>query len=260
MQRASGTLSEAASSPARRISESISSPTLMKSGMARASRTMIKSHSINKFDAVRMWHEKQDSYAQFRRDVIAAARPPQPTPIGGRPPKKAVDDFFATGGKSVFSEVPPAVPVARPKPVLPPIKESRTLAEDFKTKQEKRNILTMAENGLNSRFSDMFKAFQYIDLDRSGRLSRPEIARALDMWNVPIDDHQLDLLFEQCDKDGDGVSYEEFVDALARDAVAPAAMGKRGMQSKEAMGVDAQEMLAHQLGHSKQKKFTPTIN
>lgn len=39
------------------------------------------------------------------------------------------------------------------------------------------------------------------------------------------------------DKDG-GISYEEFVDALARETVAPAAMGKRGMQSTEAMGVD----------------------
>ena len=119
----------------------------------------------------------------------------------------------------------------------------------------------MAEAGLNSRFSDMFKAFQYVDLDRSGRLSREEISRALDLWNIPIDDHKLDLLFGQCDDDGDGgISYEEFVDALARGTVAPAAMGKRGMQSKEAMGVDSQEMLAEQLGHKKNKKFVPTLN
>jgi hypothetical protein len=37
-------------------------------------------------------------------------------------------------------------------------------------------------------------------------------------------------------------------------------MGKRGMQSKEAMGVDSQEMLAHQLGHKKEKHFDPSIN
>ena len=56
------------------------------------------------------------------------------------------------------------------------------------------------------------------------------------------------------------VDYKEFVDVLARDTVAPAAMGKRGMQSKEAMGVDSQEMLAEQLGHKKLKKFVPTVN
>ena len=119
----------------------------------------------------------------------------------------------------------------------------------------------MAEEGLNSRFSDMFKAFQYVDLDRSGRLSRQEIRRALDLWNVPLDDDKLDLLLSDCDADGDGgISYEEFVDKLARGTVAPAAMGKRGMQSKEAMGVDSQEALAHQLGHGTVKKYNISIN
>ena len=42
--------------------------------------------------------------------------------------------------------------------------------------------------------------------------------------------------------------------------VAPAAMGKRGMQSLEAMGVDAQEFLAHQLGHTKPKNVRASIN
>ena len=73
---------------------------------------------------------------------------------------------------------------------------------------------------------------------------------------------KLDLIMSECDADGDGgVSYEEFVDKLARETVAPAAMGKRGMQSKEAMGVDSQEMLAEQLGHKNFKeKFNPTVN
>ena len=116
--------------------------------------------------------------------------------------------------------------------------------------------MAMAETGMNSRFSDMFKAFQYFDLDRSGRLNRNEVKRAMDLWNVPIDDRKLDILMSECDADDDGgISYEEFVDKLARDSVAPAAMGKRGMQSKEAMGVDAQEMLAEQLGHKSDKQI-----
>jgi len=72
------------------------------------------------------------------------------------------------------------------------------------------------------------------------------------LWGVDLDDAKLEMLMAMCDTDGDGaIGYNEFVDALARDTVAPAAMGKRGMQSLEAMGVDSQEHLAHQLGHVK---------
>ena len=56
-----------------------------------------------------------------------------------------------------------------------------------------------------------------------------------------------------CDRDGDGhVDYKEFVDALARDTVAPAAMGKRGMQAKEAMGVESLDKAF--LGHGNAPK------
>ena len=55
---------------------------------------------------------------------------------------------------------------------------------------------------------------------------------------------------------GDGfINYDEFVDALARDTVAPDAMGKRGMQSDEAMGVSAFALLEEQLGHKKVENF-----
>jgi len=163
--------------------------------------------------------------------------------------------------------VPAAEPVrmATPEPMY--VAPKLTADEEWKKRQELRKVLAMAEEGLNSRFSDMFKAFQYVDLDRSGRLSRSEIRRALDMWNVPLDDSMLDLLLGDCDQDGDGgVSYEEFVDKLARGTVSNAAMGKRGLQSKEAMGVDAQEMLHQQLGHktaaekAKERSFRISIN
>jgi len=151
-------------------------------------------------------------------------------------------------------------PAYEPPPPPPPQVKLDPEAE-FQRKQKLTGIMSMVEEGLNSRFSDMYKAFQYVDLDRSGRLSRKEPTRALEMWNVPIGEEQLDMILGECDRDGDGgVSYEEFVDKLARGTVASAAMGKRGMQSKEAMGVDSQEMLAHQLGHTKLKKFVPTIN
>ena len=57
------------------------------------------------------------------------------------------------------------------------------------------------------------------------------------------------------DDDSGGIGYEEFVDHLARGTVTPAAMGKRGMQSKEAMGVDGQAWIddSKQRGHRKEK-------
>jgi Ca2+-binding EF-hand superfamily protein len=106
-------------------------------------------------------------------------------------------------------------------------------------KLKKSSFVKGASEALNSRFSDMFKAFQYVDLDRSGTLDWKEIRRALDMWNMPVDDAKLAELIAACDYDGDGqVDYKEFVDVLARDTVAPAALGKRDMQASDAMGID----------------------
>ena len=105
----------------------------------------------------------------------------------------------------------------------------------------------------------MFKAFQYVDMDRSGTLNKKEIARALDLWNIPIDHEKLDELIAACDEDGNGeVDYKEFVDVLARDTVAGAAMGKRGMNSQEAMGVA--DVDPEFLGHKKVKNVRASIN
>ena len=98
--------------------------------------------------------------------------------------------------------------------------------------------MRQVQESLNSRYGNMYKAFQFVDTDRSGTLSMSELRRALDMWNVQFDPTTLEQLVRQCDSDGNGgIDYKEFVDALARDTVAPSAMGKRDMQSKEAMGV-----------------------
>ena len=147
------------------------------------------------------------------------------------------------------------------------------------------DFVRAASDAMNMRFQpkDMFKAFQYVDVDRSGKLGKKELAHVLDLWNIPFDGKQLDDLVFACDAEcaapsplaflrvlgpvpivrpasasghaprnaaadhartrtrgsGDGeVDYKEFVDVLARETVTLAAMGKRGMQAKEAMGVD----------------------
>ena len=59
------------------------------------------------------------------------------------------------------------------------------------------------------------QAFKWIDLDRSGRIDKPELKRALKMWAIPKG--AIEQVMDHCDKDGDGISYKEFIDVLARD-------------------------------------------
>ena len=128
-----------------------------------------------------------------------------------------------------------------------------------KKKLKASTFVQSASDALNSRFSDMFKAFQYVDLDRSGTLDKKELVRALDLWNIPLDEDKLDDLIAACDDNGDGqVDYKEFVDVLARDTVACAAMGKRDMQASEAMGVV--DLDPEFLGHKKIKNVRASIN
>jgi len=170
-----------------------------------------------------------------RKSVAAAAEAPPPAPPMRAPP-------------------PPAQPT---QPTPAPVPTQATPAAPKKLK--KRDITDQASNAMNSRFSDMFKAFQYMDLDRSGLLGEKEIARALDLWNIPITRERLRQLIEDCDTNGDGqISYEEFVDAMARDTVTLAAQGKRGMQSMEAMGVA--DLDKEFLGHKHIKNVKATIN
>ena len=71
----------------------------------------------------------------------------------------------------------------------------------------------------------------------------------------------LDELIAACDDDGNGeVNYKEFVDALARDTVAPAAMGKRDMQAKEAMGQDDVEVLSEHIKRRPKKNERFSLN
>ena len=81
-----------------------------------------------------------------------------------------------------------------------------------------RDEYMAVEDALNARFSDMRKAFQYVDLDGSGTLDRSEIERALHLWGLPMEPAKLDALMAMCDTTGEGeISYEEFCYALARD-------------------------------------------
>ena len=65
-------------------------------------------------------------------------------------------------------------------------------------------------------------AFNDIDRDGSGMLSRDELEEYLRRMKVTVTPEKLTELIKGCDSDGDGnISYGEFVDGLARDLVAP---------------------------------------
>ena len=132
----------------------------------------------------------------------------------------------------------PVVPTTETEP--DPEELQAMLAKEARKKEKGEELRKAAELALNVKFSDIRKAFIYYDLDNSGTIDAEELKRAIKFFNIPLDEEALQGMIEKCDKDGDGqISYDEFVDSLSRDTVAMAAMGKRGMQAQEAMGVNA---------------------
>lgn len=79
------------------------------------------------------------------------------------------------------------------------------------------------ENALNQRFSDMRKAFQYIDVNNDGKVTKDELKRAVHFWNVSnpsgVDmDEVVERVISACDHNADGeMDYKEFINCLARD-------------------------------------------
>ena len=72
-----------------------------------------------------------------------------------------------------------------------------------------KNAILSTEAAVNSRFKNMHQAFQSIDMDHSGTISREEMRDALQKWNIPITG-VLDVLMTACDRDGNGgIDYKE---------------------------------------------------
>jgi len=176
---------------------------------------------------------------------------------------KKVENFKMPGyiekEKAEKKPAPPSTPQRRaPRPQPVSAKHADLLAQGYTEAQieDMKRLTDQTSNALNQRYSNMRAAFHYVDVDNNGVVSQKEIERALKMWNISLEPGKVEMIMKQCDRDGDGsISYDEFVDALARDTVAPAAMGKRGMQSDEAMGVSAYALLEEQLGHKKVDNF-----
>ena len=69
--------------------------------------------------------------------------------------------------------------------MLPPPPDTTTAAEKA-AKAKRSQVVGQATDVINAKFSNMFKAFQYIDLDHSGTLSKDEIVRAFDLFNIQV--------------------------------------------------------------------------
>jgi hypothetical protein len=107
-----------------------------------------------KFDQLASWLERQDGELGTK---LAAFRPP--------PPKKKLAPLkgsasAASLGSAAGAPTEPAQPAVREK------SEMEKAVDRAKLKSS--SFVKGASDALNSRFSDMFKAFQYVDLDRSG--------------------------------------------------------------------------------------------
>ena len=107
--------------------------------------------------------------------------------------KNAPKSALGLGALGTAPPTPQAAPATYSAPAAAPAPKAVGTTGDGK-------YVGMASTALNSRFSDMFKAFQYVDLDRSGTLDEKEISRALDMWNVPVDKSRLAELISACDR------------------------------------------------------------
>lgn len=103
--------------------------------------------------------------------------------------------------------------------------------QEFGVLRDSNHVRQLTEEAIGRRFTDMFKAFRYLDIDNSGERQHPrmsvgradvsvllvagtltlqELQRGLELWNIPLGPGQTEQLLAECDKDGDGlVSFEE---------------------------------------------------
>lgn len=80
---------------------------------------------------------------------------------------------------------------------------------------------------------DLRKAFDFMDQDNSGLLSRAEVKRVLASWGMTLTEKEMLELFKKCDVDGSGtINYNEFLDMVQK---SPALVAPRELAIKPAL-------------------------
>ena len=149
--------------------------------------------------------------ASFARDTVQNAKKMGHAPMPGAEDPSAVRPRFEHRAKDKWV----ADPITMPK-----LNREATEAEIAEGK-------FIIQQKIAEHYSDMYKAFQYIDQDGSGRLEAPEMARALAIWNVPVPEEVIKALIRGADTKartcpvcvsaGGRVNYTEFLAQFARD-------------------------------------------
>lgn len=63
----------------------------------------------------------------------------------------------------------------------------------------------------------MKKVFREIDFNKSGKLDKNEILRAMKEMGNPMTPQEVDDVMRECDKDKDGqINYDEFVESMSK--------------------------------------------
>ena len=82
---------------------------------------------------------------------------------------------------------------------------------------------------LSTKFSQLRKAFQMLDEDRSGKVTQNEAMRLLSSLNLSgIRERVLHTICSIVDTDGDGVEFGEFCEMMSSDDIIPLLKAKRG--------------------------------
>lgn len=93
--------------------------------------------------------------------------------------------------------------------------------------QELEQAHDMIRAQITTKFKNLRQAFQKLDEDRSGKLSRVEALRMLMQFNLSgVREAVINRICDIVDKDGDGIEFDEFCDMMISEDALPLA-GKK---------------------------------
>ena len=75
----------------------------------------------------------------------------------------------------------------------------------------KRDIEAMILEKMKFQWKTLRKAFNDLNIEKTGRISQKELKYFLDFWGIDITQEEFVLIFAKFDLDGDGfISYKDF--------------------------------------------------
>jgi len=101
------------------------------------------------------------------------------------------------------------------------------------TLEELERAHDMIREKMTVKFGNMAKAFQAIDEDRSGKVTKAEALRLLMLLNLPqIREKVLNEIGDIVDADGDGIEFKEFCAMMVSDDILPLKSKAQALKGK----------------------------